>query len=113
VGAVTAGSEAERAGLQVGDVIVELQGKPAGQDSRQELASLKPGDTVSVKVSGRRGSERELKWKVGSRQEISFGVKDLDKVTSEQRGRRAAWLKGEADSVASSAESSIPSSAKP
>ena len=31
VGAVTPGSEAERAGLQVGDTIVELQGKATGQ----------------------------------------------------------------------------------
>jgi predicted metalloprotease with PDZ domain len=97
---VTAGSEAEHAGLQVGDAIVELQGKPAGQESRQELAGLKPGDTVSVKVRSRRGSERELKWKVGSRQEISYEVKDLEHVTPAQRARRVAWLKGEAESAA-------------
>ena len=64
--AVTPGSEAERAGLQVGDTIVELQGKPAGQESRQQLSRLSPGDTLSVKVRSRRGAERELKWKVGS-----------------------------------------------
>ena len=81
VGAVTPGSEAEHAGLQVGDTIVELQGKPAGQESRQELARLSPGDTLTVKVRSRRGGERELKWKVGSRQEISYEVKDLDQVT--------------------------------
>ena len=97
---VTAGSEAEHAGLQVGDAIVELQGKPAGQESRQELARLTPGDSVSVKVRGRRGSERELKWKVGSRQELSYQVKDLEHVTPAQRARRAAWLKGEAESAA-------------
>ena len=44
VGAVTPGSDAERAGLQVGDTILELQGKPAGQESRQELARLSPSD---------------------------------------------------------------------
>jgi predicted metalloprotease with PDZ domain len=97
---VIAGSEAEHAGLQVGDAIVELQGKPAGQESRQELARLTPGDSVSVKVRTRRGSERELKWKVGSRQEISYEVKDLEHVTPAQRTRRAAWLKGEAESAA-------------
>jgi predicted metalloprotease with PDZ domain len=96
VGAVAAGSEAERAGLQVGDTILELQGKPAGQESRQQLARLNPGDTLTLKVRSHFGSERELKWKVGSRQEISYEVKDLDQVTPEQRARRAAWLKGEA-----------------
>ncbi|MGA2103367.1 MAG: PDZ domain-containing protein, partial [Candidatus Sulfotelmatobacter sp.] len=96
VAAVTPGGEADRAGLQVGDTIVELDGKPAGQESRQQLSRISAGDTLSVKVRSRRGVERELKWKVGARQEISYEVKDLDRVTPEQRARRAAWLKGEA-----------------
>ena len=107
VGAVTPGSDAERAGLQVGDTILELQGKPAGQESRQELASLSSGDTLVVKVRGRRGGERELKWKVGSRQELSYEVKDLDQVTLEQRERRAAWLKGEAQSATNAAAGGV------
>ncbi|MGH9497227.1 MAG: M61 family metallopeptidase [Candidatus Sulfotelmatobacter sp.] len=97
--AVTAGSEAEHAGLQVGDTIIELQGKPAGQESRQELARLSAGDSVTVKARNRRGAERELKWKVGARQEISYEVKDLDPVTPAQRARRAEWLKGEAETM--------------
>jgi predicted metalloprotease with PDZ domain len=103
VGAVTPGSDAEHAGLQVGDTILELQGKLAGQESRQELVRLSPGDTLTVKVRGRRGSERELKWKVGSRQEISYEVKDLDQVTVAQRARRVAWLKGEAQNTSDAA----------
>jgi hypothetical protein len=51
---------------------------------------------LTLKVRSRRGSERELKWKVGGRQEISYEVVDLDQVTAEQRARRSAWLKGEA-----------------
>ena len=97
VSAVTPGSEAEHAGLQVGDMIVELQGKAASQESREQLAALNPGETLTVKVR-RRGGDRELKWKVGSRQEISYEVKDLDQVTNAQRTRRVAWLKGEAQS---------------
>ena len=96
VGAVTAGSEAEQAGLRVGDTIVELQGKPAGQESREELSRLNPGDTLTVKIRSRRGADRELKFKVGSRQEISYELRDLDQITIDQRARRLAWLKGEA-----------------
>ena len=73
--AVTPDSEAQRAGLQVGDTIVELLGKPAGQESRQELARLNPGDWLSVKVQSRRAGERQLKWKVGSRQEVRLRSK--------------------------------------
>jgi predicted metalloprotease with PDZ domain len=101
--AASPGSEAERAGLHVGDTIVELQGKPAGQESRQELARMNPGDTLSVKVRSRRGGEHELKWKIGSRQEVSYEVKNLDQVTEQQRAHRAAWLKGEAQAVTSGA----------
>jgi predicted metalloprotease with PDZ domain len=95
VGAVTPGGEAERAGLQVGDAIIEFQGKPAGQDSREEMARLNPGDTLTLKVRSRRGGERQLSWKVGAREETSYELKDLDQITLEQRARRAAWLKGE------------------
>jgi predicted metalloprotease with PDZ domain len=96
VAAVTAGSEAERAGLQTGDTILEINGKTAGQESSQEMAQLNAGDTITVKVRGRRGGDRELKWKMGSREEVSYEIKDMENVTVEQRVRRAAWLKGEA-----------------
>jgi predicted metalloprotease with PDZ domain len=94
VEAVTAGSEAERAGLRVGDVIVEIQGKTPGA----EMAHLNPGDTINVKVRGRRVAERELSWKVGSGEEKSYEVKDLENVAPAQSARRAAWLRGEAES---------------
>jgi predicted metalloprotease with PDZ domain len=93
---VSAGSEAEHAGLQVGDTILEINGKVVGQESSEALATLTSGDTITVKVRGRRGGERELKWKIGSREEVSYELKDLENVTAAQRARRAAWLKGEA-----------------
>jgi predicted metalloprotease with PDZ domain len=102
VAAVTPGSDAEHVGLQVGDTIIEFQGKPAGQESRQELLRMNPGDMLAVKVRSRRGAERELKWKIGSREEITYEVRDLDQVTVAQRARRSAWLKGEAQGAAES-----------
>jgi predicted metalloprotease with PDZ domain len=99
VSAVSPGSEAERSGLQAGDTILEIQGKPPGQELRLAFSRMNPGDTATLKVRGRRGGERELKWKLGSRQEISYEVKDLDSLTPEQRARRAAWLKGEAQAA--------------
>jgi predicted metalloprotease with PDZ domain len=96
VASVTARGEAERAGLQPGNVVLEINGTAAGQESAQEISLLAPGDTITVKIRARRGGERELKWKVGSREEISYDLKDAENVTSEQRARRAAWLKGEA-----------------
>jgi predicted metalloprotease with PDZ domain len=95
--AVTSGSEAERAGLQLGDTILEIDGKIAGYESAEEMERLASGDTIMVKIRGRRGAERELKWKVGSREEISYELKDVENVSTEQRTRRGAWLKGEAE----------------
>lgn len=96
VAEVAPGSDAEREGLRVGDVILEFQGKPAAEDFHQQLSRLAPGETISFKVRARRGGEHELKWKVGSRQEISYQLRDLDYVRPEQRARRSAWFKGEA-----------------
>lgn len=105
VAEVTPGSGAEHAGLQVGDTILELQGKPAGQESWQALYGLNRGDTLTAKVRGRQG-ERELKWTVGSRQEISYELRDLETVTPQQRACRTEWLKGEEGAPAPSAEAS-------
>ena len=100
VAAVPAGSDAERAGLQVGDAILKINGKMAAQQFSVEMAGLKPGDNIVLKVRGRSGRERELRWKVGSREEVSCELKDAEKITPEQRARRTAWLKGEAEAPA-------------
>jgi predicted metalloprotease with PDZ domain len=97
VASVAAGSEAERAGLQVDDTILEAQGKPANQ-AQEELSQLAPAEILVLKIRTRRGVERELKWKVGSRAQVSYEIINLENVTAEQRARRAAWLKGEAQS---------------
>jgi predicted metalloprotease with PDZ domain len=96
VTAVMEGSNAEIAGLQVGDIILEINGKAAGQESSESTARLNPGDTITVKSRTIGSGDRELKWKMASRDEIFYELKDVDHVTAEQRARRAAWLKGEA-----------------
>ena len=93
---ITGGGEAERAGLQLGDIITEVQGKPVSEESNQRLSRLSPGDTVSVRVRSF-GHERELTWRVGGHEQMSYQMKDLDHVTPEQRAHRVAWLKGEAE----------------
>jgi predicted metalloprotease with PDZ domain len=98
VSVVTAESEAERAGLKAGDTILQINGRAAGQESSQDMAALVPGDSVTVKLRSRRGEERELKWKVRGHEEITYELKDIENVTAGQRVRRAAWLKGEAQS---------------
>jgi predicted metalloprotease with PDZ domain len=97
VAEVTPASEAERAGLHVGDVILEINGKSVGQDSADSLAGLAVGDTLTVNMGGPRGGGRERKWKLGSRSQVTYQLKDLESISPQQRTRRAAWLKGEAE----------------
>ena len=94
VASVTAGSEAELAGLTVGDDILEINGYAAGSDFEQRLSELRPGDTLRLRERNS-GGERELHWKLAHREEVTFELKDVDNITPQQRARRAAWLKGE------------------
>ena len=96
---VAPGSEAERAGLNVGDSIVEINGKPASSDVESAISLMRPGDTVRLKVRGRRGS-REVRIRLGSREEQDFAIVDLPNVTAAQHARRAAWLQGESQPAA-------------
>jgi len=58
VAAVTDGSPADRAGLQPGDVITEVEGEPAtADDVRRAVAEREPGDELELTV--RRDGETE------------------------------------------------------
>jgi predicted metalloprotease with PDZ domain len=92
------GSDAEKAGLAPGDMLLELNGRPVASDFDRRLELLRPGDAIRVKVR-HHGAEREMRWTVGSRQEVEFELKDVDNVSAPQRAQRAAWLKGEPQSA--------------
>ena len=93
VSSVTPGSAADLAGLSVGDSILEINGQSANGVPRH-AAEVRPGETIRLRVRNS-GGERELRWKLASRQELDFELTNLDKITPEQQARRAAWLKGE------------------
>ncbi len=98
VAAITAGGAAEAAGLSVGDSILEINGQRANGSAAGRSANVRPGDTIRVRIRNSSG-EHELHWTLGSRQEIELDLSDLDKITPEQKARRAAWLKGETQGV--------------
>ena len=102
---MTPGSAAELAGLAVGDSILEINGQKADRGFSGRSADVRPGDTLRLRVRNSAG-ERELHWKLGSRQEIELELTDLDKITPEQKARRAAWLKGESQAPGAAAHDS-------
>jgi len=96
VASVAPGSEAERAGLHQEDTILEIDGNPPGQEFSEQAIGLAAGDTITVKLRNHRGEERDLQWKVGSRQEAAYELKNMENISPDQQARRTAWLKGEA-----------------
>jgi len=84
---------AVRAGLALGDAILTIDGQPAGPDFEDRLDALRPDETVRLRVRGP-GGEREVRWKVGSKEELEFELKDVENITPQQKARRAAWLGG-------------------
>src|SRR5260370_25139235 len=95
--AIDPGSDAQKAGLVSGDVIVELNGKELTSDVEISLASMHPGDTVKLKINNNKGVAHEIKIKLGSREEDEVSIVESDKVTPQQRARHAAWVAGEAE----------------
>jgi predicted metalloprotease with PDZ domain len=98
VSAVTPGSAAEQAGLSVGDSILEINGQSAGARFGRRFGELHPAETLRLHVRNSEG-ERDLQWTLGNRQEVELRLVDLDKITVEQKARRSAWLKGEAQTA--------------
>jgi predicted metalloprotease with PDZ domain len=96
VSSVNTGSPAEGAGMQTGDTVLEINGKVPGRESSLDVERLKPGENISVKIRNKRGVEHEFQWKMASREETTYDLKDMENISAEQRARRAAWLKGEA-----------------
>jgi predicted metalloprotease with PDZ domain len=98
VSEVVAGSAAEKAGLSLGDALLEINGKSVNGSFVPHFAALHPGETLHLRVRNSVG-ERDLHWTLGTRQEVEFELVDLDKVTPDQKARRTAWLSGEAQTA--------------
>jgi predicted metalloprotease with PDZ domain len=94
VTSVDAGSDAARAGIAVGDRIVEVNGAAATASVNEQLARMREGSTVKVRVATRRG-QRNVKLKLTGRSEQVYVLEDMPNVTLEQRAHREAWIHGD------------------
>jgi predicted metalloprotease with PDZ domain len=88
---VESGSSADRAGLHVGDVIKEINGKRGTRDLQTMIAKLAAGSELHLVVE-RGPIERELHWTLGSRKQNILRLEDLPEITREQKSHREAWL---------------------
>lgn len=94
VSRVDPNSEAQRAGVKVGDRVTAVNGKPADAFLDDELSRLPPGSVVHLQLENRR-NRREIDLRVGARQVQTYELRDLPNVTPAQRAHRAAWIRGD------------------
>lgn len=93
VEAVDPGSGAERAGLQRGDILVEMDGRSLHAPPQDQLAGIKPGRKVHFRVRrGRR--EFPLEFPLEAKRRISYRVEEVSDASPEQRRIRQGWLEG-------------------
>jgi predicted metalloprotease with PDZ domain len=94
VTSVEPAGEAQRAGIVVGDRITFVNGKPADANLDMAISSMEPRSVVHLQLEGR-GGKRAVDLKLGSRQDETYDLQDVPKVTPEQRAHRTAWVHGD------------------
>lgn len=94
VATVADGSEAQRAGVAIGDRILEVNGKPAEANLDDQLSRMREGSRVKLRVSNRH-AQRSIKLKLKSRQEQIYILQDVPAIAPDQRAHRAAWIHGD------------------
>lgn len=95
VGDVTPNSPAQEGGLQRGDIILDVDGKPVTDSNqlRMSISMMLPGSHIKVKVL-RNGSEREMSLKLAEMPTESAKVEsdDADESTNALQGVQVANL---------------------
>ena len=91
---VQPGSAAEHSGLRRGDIIVQINGAPAGRDFENDIRAVGIGGTLRLTI-GRGGAQSELQFTLGKRRETVFRLEDVPNITAEQKLHRQQWLFGE------------------
>jgi predicted metalloprotease with PDZ domain len=90
-------SDAHRVGIAAGDRVIAVDGRPADAALDEQLSQMAPGTTVYLRIENRRG-QREVKLRLGLREQATYELQDLPAVTPEQRGHRMAWIHGDDES---------------
>lgn len=93
---LTAGSAAQSAGLQAGDVITQLNGKAISRGHRAMWQGLAPGQAITLAVS-REGKSFDISYTLGTREETGYSIQELPHPTEKQRRIREGLLHGTTD----------------
>lgn len=94
VDSVEQGSDAEQQGIWPGDVIRQINGETVSNFGTQ-IANFEPGNRLRLVVA-RDSTVLELPLRMGSRELVDYDIVNASHVTTAQRERREAWMRGEA-----------------
>ena len=87
------GSNAEKAGLKAGDILLKMNGVELPVTPERELIYFKPGQRVTFTVE--RGARvLEISFLLGSKMATVYHVEEMPHPTQAQRAVREGWLKG-------------------
>ncbi len=98
VDSVERGSDAYVLGVKPGDVVREINGETVSNFEAQ-IGSLGPGSNMRLRM-GRDSAVLDLTVRIGSRNLVDYEIVNAGHVTEAQRARRAAWMRGEAETEA-------------
>ncbi|MGC1107875.1 MAG: PDZ domain-containing protein [Candidatus Acidiferrales bacterium] len=84
ISSVTSGSGAEQAGLQAGDVLLQLDDRPFGRSAMRFLFEHSPGGTVKVRIQ-RNGSQRDISFALGKRGVQTYSVSEITGASDRQK----------------------------
>lgn len=94
VESVVPGSNAEKAGIQSGDIILKMDGVELPVIPERELIFFRPGQKVSFTVQ--RGAKTlDMEFALGAKSATVYKVEDAQSPTKAQLVVRNGWLKGE------------------
>ena len=97
VDSVEAGSDAAAKGIRTGDIVRQINGEAVTNFAGQ-ITSVEPESNVRLVIA--RGSTiLELVVRTGSRNMTDYEIVNAGHVTAEQRTRRAAWMRCEAETL--------------
>ena len=86
-------SRAERAGLESGDILLEMDGQPLNSPPQSLRKGLTPGREVRFRI--RRGQEeKDVRFRIDSAVGTTYSIEEDKKATDAQRTLRNHWLNG-------------------
>jgi predicted metalloprotease with PDZ domain len=93
IGSPEAGSAAQQAGLQDGDILVALNGEPLPRSPERWIRDHQPDERITLKVR-RSGEEKTVTFALGRQAEAMFQIVEATEATEKQRRIRDGILHG-------------------